>query len=115
MKERKLFEVIRKISEIINKINPEKNVLITVVEVSLPKKRGTMKIYLSIFPEQKTKEIIKYLNNKQKTIKKEIIENLYLRHLPSKVIFYPSYEFRKAQEVLNLIDEIAKKEKRSED
>ncbi len=111
MKERKKFEVIRKISEIINKFNPERNVLLTIVDIRLPKKGGVMKVYLSVFPETKTKEIIKYLNREQKAIKNEIIDNLYLRYLPSKIIFYPSFEFKEAQEVLNLIDEITKEEK----
>lgn len=108
MKERKKFEIIRKISEIICKINPENNILLTIVDITLPQKRGIMKIYLSVFPETKTKEILNYFNKKQKTIKKEIIENVYLRYLPSKIIFYPSFEFKQAQQVLNLIDEATK-------
>jgi ribosome-binding factor A len=112
MKERKRFEIIRKISEIINKLNPEKNVLLTIVDISLPQKGGKMKIYLSVFPEAKTKEIINYFNRKQKTIKEEIIENVYLRYLPSKIVFYPSFEFKKAQQVLDLINEATKQEKR---
>jgi ribosome-binding factor A len=115
MKERKKFEVIRKISEIINKLNPEKNVLLTVIDVSLPKKGGVIKIYLSVFPEEKTKEIINYLNKKQRTIKNKIIENVYLRHLPSKVLLYASFEFKKAQKVLELINEVTKQEKWAED
>jgi len=118
MKERKRFEVIKKISEIIYQLIPEKNVLLTVVDLILPQKGGLMKVYLSIFPEAKTNDLIKYLNKRQKTIKYEIRKNIYLRYLPSKVIFYPSSEFRQAEEVLKLIDEakeeITKKEKGAE-
>lgn len=114
MRERKKFETIRKISEIIYKLNPKKNVLLTIVDLKLPRKGGVMKIYLSIFPEIEIKEVIDYLNKKQKTIKDEIRKNVYLRHLPSKVIFYPSFEFKLAEEVLKLIDESTKEEKRTE-
>jgi ribosome-binding factor A len=118
MKERKRFEVIKKISEIIYQLIPEKNVLLTVVDLILPQKGGLMKVYLSIFPEEKANNLIKYLNKRQKTIKDEIRKNIYLRYLPSKVVFYPSSEFRQAEEVLKLIDEakeeITKKEKRFE-
>jgi ribosome-binding factor A len=116
MKERKKFELIKKISEIIYQLNPQKNILLTIVDLTLPQKGGIMKIYLSIFPEKDSSQLIKYLNSKQKTIKSEIIKNVYLRYLPSKIVFYPSSEFKKAEIILQLINEanqeIAKKEKR---
>ncbi|GIW67170.1 MAG: hypothetical protein KatS3mg096_038 [Candidatus Parcubacteria bacterium] len=114
MKERKKFETIRKISEIIYKLNPKKNVLLTIVDLKLPKKGGVMKVYLSVFPENDIENIIGYLNKKQKTIKDEIRKNVYLRYLPSKIIFYPSFEFKLAERVLKLIDENTKKEKGTE-
>lgn len=113
MKERKRFEIIRKLSEIIHKLNPKKNIILTIVDINLPPKRGVMKIYLSVFPENKASEIINYLNKKQKTIKEEIKKNIFLRHLPSKVIFYPSFEFKEAEKVLKLINETSEKEGRS--
>jgi len=113
MKERKKFEIIRKISEIIFKLNPQKNIFLTVVDVKLPKKGGKMKVYLSVFPEKEAKYTIDYFNKKQKKIKEEIKNNLYLRHLPSQIIFYPSFEFKQAEEVLKLINENTKKKKRT--
>jgi ribosome-binding factor A len=105
MKERKRFEIIRKVSEIIYKLNPRENVFLTIVDIKLPKKGGRMKVYLSIFPEKETSYIINYLNKRQKKIKEEIKNNVYLRYLPSQVIFYPSSEFREAEKVLKLINE----------
>ncbi len=106
MKERKKFEIIRKISEILNSHNPKKNVLITVVDLNLPQKGGKMKVYLSIFPEKERKEVIEYFNKISKTIKNELKENVYLRHLPSKIVFYPSDEFIEAQKIFEIIDKI---------
>jgi ribosome-binding factor A len=114
MKERKRFEIIRKISEIIYKLNPQKNIFLTIVDVKLPQKGGRMKIYLSVYPEKETKKVIDYLNKRQKKIEEEIKSNVYLRYLPSKVIFYPSFEFKEAEKVLKLINESAKEEKGAE-
>lgn len=114
MKERKKFETIKKISSILQKIIPEKNILLTIVDLNLPKKGGVLKIYLSIFPENKEKEIIKFLNQNQKKIKNEIKENVYLRYLPSKIVFYSSSAFKEADEVLKLIDKISNEEKKKE-
>jgi len=111
MKERKKFETIRKISEIIYKLAPQKNIFLTIVDVKLPQKGGRMKIYLSIYPEKEIKKVIDYLNKRQKKIKEEIKRNIYLRYLPSEVIFYPSFEFKEAEKVLKLIDENTKKKK----
>ncbi len=110
MKERKKFEIIRQISEIISKLNLNKKIFTTIVDVKLPKKGGFMKIYLSIYPEKETKNLIDYLNKKQNKIKEEIKKNIHLKYLPSKIIFYPSFEFKEASEVLKLIDEIEKEE-----
>jgi len=114
MKERKKFETIRKISEIIYKINPQKNIFLTIVDIKLPQKGGRMKVYLSVYPETETRQMIDYLNKKQKEIKEEIKKNIYLRYLPSQVVFSPSFEFREAEKILKLIDENSKKEKGAE-
>jgi ribosome-binding factor A len=85
-------------------LNPQKNIFLTVVDVKLPQKGGRMKIYLSIYPEKEIKKIINYLNKRQNKIKEEIKNNIYLRYLPSEVIFYPSFEFKEAEKVLKLIN-----------
>jgi len=114
MKERKKFEVIRKVSEILNKFKQRRDILVTVVDLILPRKGGTMRIYLSIYPKIYEKETIKYFNEISRGIIKEIRENIYLRYLPSKVIFYSSDEFEIADKVLKLIKEIEDELKKSE-
>lgn len=116
MKDRKKYEIIRKISEIIEKFLPHRNIVITIVNVLLPQKGGYLRVYLSIFPEEEKKQIIQFLNKISSKIKKELKNSLFLRYLPSKIIFYPSEEIAEAQKVLELINEISQKEeKRPED
>jgi len=111
MKEQKFFETLKKLAEIVNKFNPNPNVLITVVDLKMGKKGGWMKAYLSIFPEKHSKDLINYFNKNQRSILNEIKKNLYLRYLPSKIIFFPSWEFKIADKVLKIIDETSKEEK----
>lgn len=113
MKERKKFETIKKVSQVIQKLIPQRNVLVTIVDLKLPQKGGAMKIYLSIFPEKEIKFIINYLNKISRTIINDLKQELYFRYLPSKIIFYPSYEFKRGEEILRLIDEVAKEKKGS--
>lgn len=109
MQERKRFELIRQISLIIKEKLPNINNIFTVIDLTLPKKGGIMKVYLSVFPEKNEREIINFLNRNNFKIKKEIIKRLFLRHLPRKIIFYPSSAMKDADKVLKLIDEIEKK------
>ncbi len=111
MKERKKYEIIRKISEILNSLLPKKNIIVTIVDLTLPQKGGWFKVYLSIFPEKERKEIINYFNKNSQKIKNYLKEQVFLRHLPSKIVFYPSDEIAEAQKVLKLINEISQKEK----
>lgn len=112
MKERKKFEVLRQLSEILKKFNIFSNVLFTIVDLRLPKRRGIMKVYLSVFPQEKTKEVVDYFNKIHKEIKNEIKENVYLRHLPSQIKFFSSSVFEEAEQVFRLLEKL-KNEKKS--
>ncbi|MER3581626.1 MAG: hypothetical protein C4347_02145 [Patescibacteria group bacterium] len=108
MKERKIFEVIKVISEILKIFNPFKDTIFTVVDIRLPKRKGKMKVYLSVFPEKNEEKLLNHFNRIGKEIKNEFKEKIYLRHLPSKIVFLPSKEFKEAQRVYELIDKIKK-------
>lgn len=110
MNERKKSEFIKIISEIILRFNPSKNNIITVTDLKLPKKGGVLKVYLSVFPEKEVYKVIDYLNLKQKTIIKEFKKNMYVKYLPSRVIFYPSFVYSQAEKVLKLINEKIEKD-----
>ncbi len=107
MRERKKFEIIRRISEILNKFKERKDSLITIVNLTLPQKRGTIKVYLSVYPKNFEKETISFFKTQSRSILKEIRENVYLRYLPSRIFFYSSDEFEKADQVLRLIDKLS--------
>lgn len=108
MKERKKYEVIRVLSEIIERFNSFKNVVFTIVNLKLPKKGGYLKVFLSVFPEEKTEEFINFLQNLEDTLRKELKDKVWLRHLPSKIVFYPSFEFKEAEKVYKILEEVKK-------
>ncbi|GBD34883.1 Ribosome-binding factor A [bacterium HR35] len=111
MKERKKYEIIKVLSEILEKFNIFENVVFTLVDVKLPKKGGYLKVFLSIFPESKAKQLISFFQKNEKSIRKELKENVYLRHLPAKIVFYQSFEFKEAEKVYRLLNKIKLGEK----
>lgn len=104
--ERKKFLVIEKLSEILETII-KGEVVFTILNVSLPQKGGIMKVYLSIFPDEKVEPIIKELNKESAKIKNELKNKIYLRYLPNKIVFKYSSDLKEAQ----IIDKILKEEK----
>jgi len=104
--ERKKFLVIEKLSEILETII-KGEVVFTILNVSLPQKGGIMKVYLSIFPDEKVEPIIKELNKESAKIKNELKNKIYLRYLPKKIVFKYSSDLKEAQ----IIDKILKEEK----
>lgn len=104
--ERKKFLVIEKLSEILETII-KGEVVFTILNVSLPQKGGIMKVYLSIFPDEKVETIIKELNKESVKIKNELKNKIYLRYLPNKIVFKYSSDLKEAQ----IIDKILKEEK----
>lgn len=104
--ERKKFLVIEKLSEILETII-KGEVVFTILNVSLPQKGGVMKVYLSIFPDEKAETIIKELNKESAKIKNELKNKIYLRYLPNKIVFKYSSDLKEAQ----IIDKILKEEK----
>lgn len=104
--ERKKFLVIEKLSEILETII-KGEVVFTILNVSLPQKGGVMKVYLSIFPDEKVEPIIKELNKESAKIKNELKNKIYLRYLPKKIVFKYSSDLKEAQ----IIDKILKEEK----
>lgn len=113
MKERKKIETIKRLSEIINKLNDNKNTIITITDVIMPSKGCSMKIYLSVFPDKNEWQIIQYLNSINFKIKKECLNLLHFRHLPQKIIFKTSKSIKEGDELLKLISNLSTNEQKT--
>ncbi len=106
--ERKKFLIIEILSSILReRIDP--NIIFTILDLSLPQKGGVMKVKLSIFPDDKAKEVVKILNKESQKIKNELKERIYLRYLPKKIIFKYSADLKEAQEIDKILKEINNK------
>jgi ribosome-binding factor A len=69
-----------------------------------------MKVKISIFPDEKAKEVISDLNKDSIKIKNELKESIYLRYLPKKIIFQYSKDLKEAQEIDKILKELKEKE-----
>lgn len=107
MQERKKIETIRRLSEILNKVNNHKNTIITITNIIMPSKGGVMTIYLSVFPDKNELKIIQYLNAINFKIKKECLVTICFRHLPRKIIFKTSKSIKEGEELLKLINNLS--------
>lgn len=114
MKERKIFEAIKNLNQILLEINPEKDVLLSIVDLKLPQKSGKLKIWLSIFPEGKSELVINYLRKNQDKIKNRI-KKIGFRYLPQKIEFYPSNAFQEAGELINVLEALQHEIKKQEE
>lgn len=113
MKERKKIEIIRRLSEIINKLNNQKNTVITITDVTMPSKGGLMKIYLSVFPDNRETELVQYLNAINFKIKKECLNVIRFRYLPRKIIFKTSKSIKEGDKLLKLINNLSSNEQKT--
>jgi len=96
--ERKKFLIIETLSKILKeKIDPR--VVFTILDISLPQKGGIMKVRISIFPDEKAKEVISDLNKDSLKIKNELKRKIYLRYLPKKIIFRYTKDWEEAQKI----------------
>ena len=105
--ERKKFLIIEILSEIIEKYI-EKDIVFTILNLSLPQKGGVMKVVLSVFPDEKADEAIKELNKNQIKIKNELKNKIYLRYLPKKIVFKYSKQLKEAQILDKILKDISK-------
>lgn len=101
--ERKKFLLIEELSKIIKEII-DRNIIFTILNLSLPQKGGVMNVILSIFPDDKAEKVIKELNEESSKIKRALRRKTNLRYLPKKIVFKLSKELKEFQ----IIDKILK-------
>jgi ribosome-binding factor A len=103
--ERKKFLLMEILSKILReRIDPK--IVFTVLDISLPQKGSIMKVKISVFPDEKAKEVISDLNKDSIKIKNELKECIYLRYLPKKIIFQYSKDLKEAQEIDKILKEL---------
>ena len=86
-----------------------RNILITLTRVKTSTDLTDAKVYVSIMPEQKIKEIIKILNRNLRQIQKKIGGRLKLRIIP-KVKFVEEKKTREAARIDELLEKIKNEE-----
>ena len=87
----------------------QENTLITLTRVTTSTDLSAAKVYISIMPEQKIKEIIKILNRNLRQIQKKIGGRLKLRIIP-KIRFVEETKTREAARIDELLEKIKNEE-----
>ncbi|GIW66126.1 MAG: hypothetical protein KatS3mg095_0024 [Candidatus Parcubacteria bacterium] len=99
IQERKKNNFIRKLSFILNNIIDDPKIIISILDINLPSKKGNMFVYLSIFPDDKKDEIIRILRKESLKIKNRIKKLKVLRYLPRKIFFKYDQSLKFMQEI----------------
>lgn len=98
----------RELSQIISReIDFAEGILVTIVGVETSPDLEKAKIWLSIFPIQKSKEVIKFLNKKIGYLQGLLNRRLVMRPLP-RIKFLIDKTEAKAAEIENLLNQIKK-------
>ena len=86
-RERKKKEIIKQLNLVLRKIIDDPNIILTVLDINLPIKKGNMIIYLSIFPDEKKDEVINLLKKELINLKKVLKKNKVIKFLPKLILF----------------------------
>jgi|FaiFalDrversion2_1042247.scaffolds.fasta_scaffold01064_3 ribosome-binding factor A len=97
--ERKKNEILKFLNLYIKEVIDNPGIIITVLDVNIPSKKGVMNIYLSIFPEKFTKEVINLLKKEERKLKNILKLSKILRYLPKKIYFYNLANLKLLEEV----------------
>ncbi|GIW65753.1 MAG: hypothetical protein KatS3mg094_272 [Candidatus Parcubacteria bacterium] len=99
LQERKKSEFIKKLSLVLREIIDDHKIIITILDVNLPSKKGNMIIYLSVFPDVKIFEVIEILKKEIPKIKKIIKKMRILRYIPKKIFFRYDQSLKSMEEI----------------
>jgi len=100
----------KELSQILLKeVDFPKDILVTLTGVETSVDLSGVKVYVSIMPEGKIKEIIKILNRNLKQIQQKIGERLKLRIIP-KIRFVEEKKTREAARIDELLERVKKEE-----
>jgi len=95
---------------ILKEIDCPKDVLVTITRVETLSNLKESKVFISVFPENKVKEIINFLNGKIYFLQQKINKRLKMRPLP-RLIFLLEKKATEAAEIEEILEELKEKEK----
>jgi len=94
----------------LKELNFSNNVLVTVTRVETLKNLSETKVYISVMPEEKTKDVFKVLNKIIYDIQQKLNKRLKMRPVP-KIKFEEEKKTREAGRVEELLERLKEKEK----
>jgi len=101
-------EIQKSLAEIISKFDDTEiaNSLISIMKVDTFADFSMAKVYVSVFGDSKKKNnVVKKLNDSQKTIRYELAHKMRLKNVPELVFIVDEFE-EKAEKILKLFEQI---------
>ena len=98
----------REISKILLKEeNFDRSILVTVTRVDISPELSGAKIFISVMPEEKRKEVLDFLKKDIYHIQQELNKRLYLRKIP-RIVFQEEAKVEEAARIEELISKFIK-------
>ena len=92
---------------ILKEISFPKNILTTITRVETLKDLRESRVFVSVFPERETKEILKILERKIYNLQQILNKRLKIKYVP-KIKFFEDKELEEAQKIDGILDKIEK-------
>jgi len=101
----------REISKILLKEeNFDRSILVTVTRVDISPELSGAKIFISVMPKEKRKEVLDFLKKDIYHIQQELNKRVYLRKIP-RIVFQEEAKVEEAARIEELISKIHKNDK----
>jgi len=85
--ERRKKDLIKELNKILKIIIDDPQIIVTVLDVNLPTKKGVMIINLSVFPDHQVKNILQFLKKEIDKIKKFLKRSKIKIIIPKRIFF----------------------------
>ena len=90
---------------ILKEIGFPKNILVTLTRTQTSKDLSECKVFVSVFPEKETENVLRILDKEIYTIQQLLNARLFMKPIP-KIRFLQDKELKKAQKIDKLLNEI---------
>lgn len=95
---------------IFKEIEFPKEILVTLTRIETSKDFSEAKVYITCYPEDKEREILKILNSRIYFIQKKLDKKLVMRKIP-KIVFVKEETVVQAGKIEKILEELKKKKK----